>query len=260
MRYVLTTMLMLFGSTAWAGFSSINENGIDSLFLGLDGTNILIAQVEDGRSAKQGYDGDGFAAANTTPTGVYHGISFGMDDPDSLNIIDHATEVAQVMIGKPESGTAWEGVAPNAQLHSIAVDDDFVLALNRAATLNGGTVRATNISATLPLEIFEAEDGNSHLTQFVDWSASFHDLLYVVSWGNIDGSPEFRKPQDNFNGITVAVSEPTEDLVNVYRRYSININANSGDASGDYEYRYNSGSLGSGAASPQPPEACPSAV
>jgi hypothetical protein len=235
MRSVLTASIFVVSIRAsWASSASIGEDGINSLSLGLDGTGVLIGQVEDGRSGKQGYDGDGFASPNTFPTGVYFGEFVGMDDPND-HVETHATEVAQVMIGKlgpGDTGAAWEGVDPNAQLHSIAIASSAELAFNRAATLNGGLVRAINYSAGQELDFFEEEDGNSHLTQFVDWSASFHDVVYVVAWGNVD-SPELRKPQDNFNGITVAASEPTEDDLGVYKRYAINVNASSGDAAGD---------------------------
>jgi hypothetical protein len=55
----------------------------------------------------------------------------------------------------------------------------------------------------------EDTDGNSHWTQYIDWSASQHDVLYVVS-----GSQESDLvgiPQDNFNGITVAASTFLEE-------------------------------------------------
>lgn len=262
MRFYSLMLLLLIGNPAWAGFGTNNEDGINSFGLGLDGTGILIGQVERNRSAKQDYDGNGFAAANTKPTGVYYGAyngsNMGMDDRNGLGLSDpdafpHATNVAQVMIGKltPEgAGAAWEGVAPNSQLHSIAIGNDpyypIEQALNRAATLGSGAVRATNMSfgtaldTTFECSFVGCEDGNSHLTQFIDWSASFHDVLYVAAWGNAS-SDQFRKPGDNFNGMTIAASEPCSDPQNTacaadmhsYRRYSPEINATDGDAYGD---------------------------
>lgn len=83
-----------------------------------------------------------------------------------------------------------------------------------------------------PLQFFEEPDGNSHISQFIDWSARRHDVLYVVAWGNSD-QPDFRAISDNYNGITMAASETTSETSALYQRYSVDVNASSGDASGD---------------------------
>ena len=81
-------------------------------------------------------------------------------------------------------------------------------------------------------DIIEDTDGNSHLTQFVDWSARRHDILYAVAWGNIV-DPDKRTPTDNYNGITVAASEQIEPpFGDVYRKFG-SINHTQGDAAGD---------------------------
>jgi subtilisin family serine protease len=69
-------------------------------------------------------------------------------------------------------------------------------------------------------------DGNQHLTQFVDWSAAAHDVLYVASGYEGNMNPV---PKDNFNGITVAYSTMEGG---VYRRVHSG-NDTSFDAEGD---------------------------
>ncbi len=136
-------------------------------------------------------------------------------------------------------GGVFEGVAPNANLHSGAIgsgsaddvpasaDVDFALTANRIARLSGAgvRVRAINFSATRGLQEFvEHLDGSTHMTAFVDWSARAQDILYAIAWGN-NNRPAKRAPTDNFNGMTVAASEQfdPEHGNYVYRRFgSIN--------------------------------------
>ena len=142
------------------------------------------------------YDTAARSASNTKPTGVYFQNNGGMDPAypsPSSHVDEHATLVAGVMIG---TGALTIGVAPSAQLHSIglsAVSDDSLdaLALNRLATLNNGEVRAINLSFGSPIQFDLIEgDGKSHFTQFVDWSARQHDVLYAVSWINSNVNPD----------------------------------------------------------------------
>jgi hypothetical protein len=71
-------------------------------------------------------------------------------------------------------------------------------------------------------------DGNQHLTQFIDWSASVsnHDVLYVVSGNQGNMVPI---PKDNFNGMTVANARI---LGGVYRQVDPSIDLTE-DAEGD---------------------------
>jgi hypothetical protein len=130
----------------------------------------------------------------------------------------HSIEVAGVMISTamdtPNTPITPTGVSTGAQLYSIGqestgFDDDQYLALaaQQLALLPGVDVRAINMSV-LTTSSSGASDGNSLATLFVDWSASAHDVLYVVSGtesmtGGPTGAPA---PADNFNGITVAYS------------------------------------------------------
>ena len=106
-------------------------------------------------------------------------------------------------------------------------DQFSAVSAQHIATRNGGDVRAINMSFGNPLATGKILDGNSLLTQFVDWSAREHDTLYVVA-GNEDagGIPI---PTDNFNGMTVAFSEKNGG---VYRQVD-SANNFAEDADGD---------------------------
>ncbi len=215
MRYA-AIVVILAANTALASSFSISEFGIDSKSTGLDGTGVEIGQVEPSRSGKAEYDAPADSASNTKPAGVYFQGVGGMDSPGG-HVDDHATRVAGVMIGDATAGAMFEGVAPKANLHSSGFSGDLVdatLALNRMATLNGAgvKVKAINMSfGTEPQGFVEDVDGRSLLTQFIDWSARRHDVLYVVGWPNNDLAPKFL-PSDEYNGITVAASGPTDPL------------------------------------------------
>jgi len=158
---------------------------------------------------------------------------------------EHATVVAGVMIGDDTVlGGALEGVAPMANLHSAAIgfgfdveldpvsDVDFGLTADRLSRISGPDpndpnhirrVRAINLSATRELSGIpgDTNDGNSHVTLFVDWNAHLRDVLWVVAWGNDGGFPK-RAPTDNFNGMTVAASAPVDpdNGDTVYRKFA----------------------------------------
>ena len=223
-----------FGSTATNGPNGIDSLGIEYMGSPLDGTGIPIGQGEFDRSAKFGYDTiDEFVASNTIPTGVYRGLEPGMDAMDSAVFgRDHTTEVAGVMIANDSYNPDFIGVAPNAELHSLAIPDilddvSVALSLNRLATLfvNVATI---NLSFNPPLGPLEMPNGHAHMTAFVDWSARQHDVLYVVSWGNDDSFP-LRKLADNYNGITVASSEKVDG---VYTKWWTGNADLTGDATG----------------------------
>jgi hypothetical protein len=74
-----------------------------------------------------------------------------------------------------------------------------------------------------------APDGNQPMTEFVDWSALHHNVLYVVA--GTETAASLPIPTDNFNGITVASSSKVGD---VFRQVSdFNLNTNAVDATGD---------------------------
>ncbi|BBO31566.1 S8 family serine peptidase [Lacipirellula parvula] len=216
MRFPLAAVFVfsLCGS-AFADQDSIGPDGIKSKATGLTGAGVLIGQVEPGRPGQPGVDNGMYTHAQTQPFAVYAGN--GSDSPNSALVQGaigaHATEVAGVMIAKPTPINLYEGVAPNAILHAngdsgAGGDEVFAVALNRIARIPG--MRAINISEGRALQPFiESPDGNTIMTQIVDWTAIRYDVLNVVG-GAEDNGPA-AVPQDNFNGITVGASQKVRD-------------------------------------------------
>ncbi|MGK7883405.1 MAG: S8 family serine peptidase [Crocosphaera sp.] len=193
---------------------STGVNGINSRGLGLTGAGIGIGQVEPERSGLPGFDNAANSHPNVTPAGVFvqNGAAVA-----NTNTGDHAEQVAGVMISN-HAGTN-RGVAPGASLFSSAdnatgpnFDPQSILAAQHIALQNGGDVRAINMSFGNPLVGGNTLNGNSLLTQFVDWSAQQHDTLYVVAGNEGGGIPV---PTDNYNGVDVAYSQI---LGNVFRQ------------------------------------------
>lgn len=198
---------------ALAGGLTNDAKGINSDVTKLDGTGVLIGMVEAFRPAKHGLEAGLLSVPHVIPAGVYLGTSAAEATAGS-GVGTHATRVAEVLNGSNASGAIHQGVAPGASLYAAAFLGDplSTLTLNRMAnrTINpatvGDRVRAINMSYVFDISFVEDTDGNSHLTQFVDWSASEHDVTYVSGWPNMgDGRSA---PTDNYNGITVAPAEP----------------------------------------------------
>lgn len=225
---LLLSVALAWGTNAFGSQLTNNADGINSLVTGLDGSGVLIGQFEGARAGKFGFDDNSITAPNTVPFGVRFGNSAGVDSANSGHTGEHATLVAQVVIGGVEPDEGFAGVAPNARLHSLATIpssfQDNMIALDALGDLNlpksdteTGTIVATNLSFGFSLDgIIEKTDGNSQFTQFIDWSAKFHDMLYVVSWINVtDFGPH--SPTDNFNGITVASASTADGLL--YKKF-----------------------------------------
>lgn len=232
-----------FGST-----DTIGPNGIDSAGLqdangaALTGIGIAIGQVEAGRPARAGVDNAASVNANVTPTAVFRRDSNAVPNSDIATEAEHAQEVASVIISTdttdPDGAgprTAPTGVATQANLYSSAdsggngpdFDPLSAISAQHVATRNGGDVRAINMSFGNPFfGGHTLNDGNQLLTQFVDWSATHHDVLYVVAGNQGNNIPI---PKDNFNGMTIA--ESVKDG-GVYRRVATS-NDFSQDAEGD---------------------------
>ena len=192
--------------------NSVGPAGIDALRLQgapwfLTGRKIAIGQVEIGRPGQFGLD----KAAGKTDLLLGVRGAFDRDTPAEadLNVDDHATMVAAVMIGRDKR---LGGVAPEARLYASAVGVEAArqpqecLASQHVALQNGGDVRAINFSFGEPLRSNPRQtatlDGSALLTLCVDWSARVHDTLYTVA-GN-QGNGGIPIPTDQFNGITVA--------------------------------------------------------
>jgi hypothetical protein len=203
-------LIFLLTNSVRADFDVIGPLGINSQGLGLTGEGVLIGQVELGRPGKPGKDMPIWVHSQVIPTEVYAGNS--IDGANSSFVMgdegEHATEVAGVMIANAIGDASLEGVAPEAQLHSAAMaggsgDISLSTAANRIARLPG--MRAINISAGRELGPLETTDGNAPITQFIDWSARQHDVLYVFAGSEVSSSGDV--PDDNYNGITVAASQ-----------------------------------------------------
>ncbi len=199
--------------------TSIGESGIDALRLhqlpyDLIGRKISIGQVEIGRPGQYGLD-KAVSGRAIALAGV-----FLRDRPAkaNANLDPHAQNVASVMIS---SDKAIRGVAPGARLYSTAVGSlktggqpEECLSAQHVAMQNGGDVRAINFSFGETLErdprLNARLDGNALLTQCIDWSSRFHNVLYAIA-GN-QGKGGIPIPTDNYNGINVAFSSRRDGI------------------------------------------------
>jgi subtilisin family serine protease len=198
--------------------SSLGQDGIDALKLQappyqLTGRKIAIGQVEIGRPGQFGID----KAANSNQS-ISLTRAFLRDQPakTNANLDTHAAQVASVMIGNSK---AVHGVAPQAKLYSAAAatphrggQPEECLSAEHVALQNGGDVRAINFSFGEALQQDPRPnaklDGNSLLTQCIDWSARVHNVLYVIA-GN-QGKGGIPIPTDNYNGMTISFTRRLE--------------------------------------------------
>lgn len=199
--------------------TSIGPAGIDAVRLhqppyNLIGRKISIGQVEIGRPGQYGLD-KAVSGREIMLAGV-----FLRDRPAkaNANLDPHAQNVASVMIS---SDKAIRGVAPGARLYSGAVGSlktggqpEECLSAQHVATQNSGDVRAINFSFGETLErdprVNARLDGNALLTQCIDWSSRFHNVLYAIA-GN-QGKGGIPIPTDNYNGINVAFSSRRDGI------------------------------------------------
>ncbi len=165
------------------------KDGIDSrelLKLGLTGKGIAIGQVEGGRPGKPGFDNAANSNLIVQPKEVFVQDKPAKANENTATHEGHATMVAGVMIAKADTGA---GVAPNALLYASATDAstqaETALSAQYVILQSGEKVRAINFSFGQKPEGADKPNGNSLLTQFVDWSARQHNVLYVKSRGNI---------------------------------------------------------------------------
>lgn len=209
----LSATLGLSNSASALPPTSVGEAGIDALRLhnspyNLIGRKISIGQVEIGRPGHFGLD----KAVSENRVMLKLAGVFLRNSPAKANsgVDPHAQNVASLMIS---SDKAFRGVAPAARLYSAAVGSlktggqpEECLSAQHVALQNGSDVRAINFSFGETLQRDprpEARlDGNALLTQCIDWSARFHNVLYVIA-GN-QGRGGIPIPTDNFNGMNVA--------------------------------------------------------
>ncbi len=246
---VVLVALVLAGSvhasSVTIGPDGINSNGL-TLVSGtaLTGAGIGIGQVELERPGKRLADGGFDNAVNSNmyivPADVFVRTTGGAGIAN-MNTSPHAQQVAGVIISTdttdPDGAgplVAPTGVAIDANLYSSATnpvgpnfDAEAAITTQYIATRNGGDIRAINLS-------FQngrtgLNDGNQLYTQFIDWSAKEHNVLYVAAGKNSTSPAGNSIPTDNFNGVTVGRSIK---VGSTYRRVSSG-NDFSQDAEGD---------------------------
>ncbi len=232
----IAVLLVYFGyvHSSFGSTQSIGPNGIDAAglldFNGalLNGSGSVIGQLEPQRPGKPFFDTDSaLINSSVIPDDVFfrHVETFPPTPPDftptdnnSMEVDAHAVRVAGVMISTDTTdvdmdGDAPTGVAPSAGLFSagynpltVFIDRDQAAAITgqHLAALAGTDIRAINMSFALPLTGANTRNGNQLFTQFVDWSARHHDVLYVVAGNELGETNSI--PTDNFNGIDVASS------------------------------------------------------
>ncbi len=228
---------------------SIGPNGIDALRLqrspfNLTGRKIVIGQVEVGRPPMFGVDKAQDKLKRIQPEySFFHfklnqvfyrdrlaiSSNLTMDPPidgETLQtqVDPHATQVASIILGQHK---LLQGIAPNARVYSAAAGGimrgaqrEDCLAAQTVALQNSNDVRAINLSFGESLSEDPRPnallDGNSLLTQCVDWSARVQNVLYVIA-GN-QGKGGIPIPTDHYNGMTIASSKAVTDRYD--NRYS----------------------------------------
>jgi hypothetical protein len=223
MRTYLAGIVLLSVMTVSARASqlSIGTNGIDSFGLTrsdgvteLTGDGITLGQVEPGRPGKSTMP-PGDMPANSNATAIPAGV-FIQDMAAAADTLTdpHAQRVLGVMISSDATDPNMDmdtphGVAINADVYASADDGtgpdfDPESAISAQHIASFGP-RAVNMSFANPLVDGHILNGNQLFTQFVDWSASQHNILYVVA-GNQVGEMN-SVPTDNYNGLTIAASE-----------------------------------------------------
>ena len=221
---------------------SVGPNGIDALRLqrspfNLTGRKIVIGQVEVGRPPMFGVDKAQDKLKRIQPEYSFFHLKLNqvfyrdrlaisnnltMDPPidgETLQtqVDPHATQVASIILGQHK---LLQGVAPNARVYSAAAGGimrgaqrEDCLAAQTVALQNSNDVRAINLSFGESLSEDPRPnallDGNSLLTQCVDWSARVQDVLYVIA-GN-QGKGGIPIPTDHYNGMTIASSKAVND-------------------------------------------------
>jgi protocatechuate 3,4-dioxygenase beta subunit len=204
----LEERILLDAASAGNVFGINSRDLITPLGTTLTGAGVAVGQVEVGRPAMSGLDDPKYLNSAVTPAKVAWVAA--PATADTLNTKDkdretgnHAEEVAGVIIA---NGVLSAGVAPQASLYASASDGqtDDALAfqhLIQQAGADGKKLQVMNYSSGQSLETGQKLDGNSTLSQFIDWSAETNGVLYTLSGNQIN--QDLPVPTDSFNGITV---------------------------------------------------------
>jgi hypothetical protein len=203
---------------------SIGPRGINSAGLGLTGLGVTIGQVEPGRPGSSAIDLPAMRHNAVIPAGVFR--REGAANTSDVDL--HAEQVAGIMISKDSGMLA--GVASDAILYSSAYVtqgtpgySDALVATQHIANQGALAINHSWGKGSLPGTLL---DGNSLLTSGIDWMASRYNVLQVVAGNEGTNSP---LPTDNFNGMTIAMSERMPMPTGKWRRVS-NVNTYTEDA------------------------------
>lgn len=215
----------LVASATNASEDSNSQYGIESsgLMLGnvpLNGSGVVIGQVEVYRPGDPDYDNADFSNPAVDPFAVYRQLDLvdGTSTWRNQNVTQHPTQVASVMIS---TDAFTQGVVPEATLHSLAMlpnptpsspqwQEQLLWLQFMAMRPN---LRVINNSWAAPLAGPSSPvDGTNFLTRGADWLARRFDVL-LVNAGNQEQEPQFPPPPttltptEDYNGITVAASQ-----------------------------------------------------
>lgn len=263
-----TVVILLVCRFAYASSDTISSNGINSAGLTvngqpLNGTGTTIGQIEPGRPGKHN-DPDSNKYNNfVNPFKVFDYLGGSPNYASSDDFLGpgndaeiHAEWIASIMISTDTTAFtensvqhfAPTGVSPSAKLLSMAaetlgstsVDQQHYAVSSQAIVTYAKTHHADGLQNISAINMsFGNElpgpnplyDGNSLITEYVDWSAKNDNILYVVAGNELDknNNPLIGAPADNFNGLTVASS--AKDAFGVYSIASSR-NVYSGNISG----------------------------
>ncbi len=191
-----------------AGPSGINARNLPNPAGGsLNGAGVRVGQVESFRPAKPNFDP--VSHPDVVPVHVAIRDMVPLPGQDVLN---HSERVAGVIIA---NGMNHKGIAPLAGLYASSADprpaplnqQDYAITFQYLAQQH--QVDLINFSAGIPLPQGTMHNGSSLISQFVDWSARVHNVLYVMAADQaLPGRPAIIGiPQDSFNRINVGFTE-----------------------------------------------------
>lgn len=228
---VAPLVLAVLAGSAWADNNSRGINGISSTGLGLFGTGVTIGTMEYGRAAVSPQDTVGYASTLMTINGFYQAVAVPQFYPN-FNLSTHANGVASTMVS---TGVTSGGVAQGATLvagdifansnitfnSAAGVAGDYRADMLTAQRLAGQGARAINMSygeryGAPNLTTFTGLDGTNQFTQFVDWSAARHDVVYVTAGNETGGSLGADVPTDSRNGLVVSALQQNGGDANRY--------------------------------------------
>lgn len=213
---VLVGSVPLDASTETNGPDGINSTSLG--ILGLDGTGVTVGQVEDIRPGDPTLDLPANHNDFVQPNRVFVQQNLGVPPANmnlgTGNLFGHATQVAGVIISTDNTdpdmdGNTPIGVAPGVSLDASAYVTAGVAGYGEAVEtaqflVRGNDVPLLNHSWSKPLAPGFNADGNTILTQGMDWLAQTEDVLNVMSGFQTDSTGPV--PLDHFNGITVGRS------------------------------------------------------